>query len=399
MEKRYLNVIGLNIYHVRYLNIDKFYLRSNEVTEMKKVMFLIESFNYGGVGKVLYDLVRLLNNNYEITIYVINNTGVYKDMLPSNIKFKYILNKESRFKRKLFNFMIYRYPNKFFYKMFIRGKYDVEIAFMENYPTKIISCSPNKHSKKIAWIHTDLIKNTYSDSIYNSINQHKEAYEKFNDIVCVSKSAQEAFETKFHIVGNVKTIYNPIIMHEIIKKSQEGGFTDKYTGIRILTIGRLSREKGQDIVIKVALKLKKNGYNFRWYLVGDGNIRTDLERDIKRYVLMDNLILLGARDNPYSYLKQCDIYVQPSRYEGYCMSLQEAIIFRKPIVSTDFSGAREQLENKKTGLIVEVNEEKIFEAISKLINNKELRVEFSENLKTKSFNNNSLERVRLLINS
>lgn len=368
---------------------------------MKRVMFVIGSFHYGGVGKVLYDLVRLINSEeYEITIYSIYNKGAYKNLIPENIKFKYILDTENKFKEKLFNFMIYRFPNKFFYKLFIKDKYDVEIAFMENYPTKIVACSPNKKSKKIAWVHTDLIKNMYSDSIYNSIDDHKKAYERFDDIICVSKASQASFEKKFNIKGNVHTIYNPIKYEEIIKKSNELGFNDKYSGIRILTVGRLSKEKGQDMIISVASSLKNKNYDFKWYLIGDGNIKEDLQNEILEKKLNNNVILLGEKENPYPYIKQCDIYVQASRYEGYCMALKEAIIFKKPIVTTNFSGAIEQLENGKTGLIVDVNEEKILEAVCELIKNRELRKNIVYNLETRKFNiDDDMKKIKFVIDN
>ncbi|MEH6892453.1 glycosyltransferase [Bacillus sp. JJ864] len=167
---------------------------------------------------------------------------------------------------------------------------------------------------------------------------------------------------------------------------KDEGFNDKFDGIRILTVGRITSQKGQDIIPHILMKLKSKGYNIRWYCIGDGESRLKLGSMIKKYDLAEYLVLLGTKNNPYPYIKQCDIYVQPSRHEGYCISLAEARALNKPIVTTDFVGAREQIENGQDGLITRFDESTIYSAIEKLISNKALCAMFRSNLNKKSVN-------------
>ena len=263
---------------------------------------------------------------------------------------------------------------------------------MENYPTKVISCSGNKKSKKLAWVHTDLIKNNFSDSIYDTFNEHIEAYKKFDNIICVSDSAREKFIKKFGFKGNVIKINNPIMIEEIYNKSKEIGFNDKVEGIRILTVGRLSEAKGQDMIVNVARLLKEDGFKFKWYLIGDGDLREKIDNEIKKQGLMENIILLGAKENPYPFFKECDLYVQTSRFEGYCMTLREAIIFKKPIITTDFESASEQIKDGENGIITKMNVESIYDGIKKVLINENLKNDLKNNLKNNYVNADDIMR-------
>ncbi|MFC4620015.1 glycosyltransferase [Camelliibacillus cellulosilyticus] len=155
------------------------------------------------------------------------------------------------------------------------------------------------------------------------------------------------------------------------------GFTDLFDGLRILTIGRLSHEKGQDLAITVCKRLVNDGYDIRWYCVGEGPSRNVYERLIEENHIQDHFVLLGSDPNPYAYLRQCDIYVQPSRYEGFCLTLAEALCLNKPIVTTNFTGAAEQVRHGVTGLIVNIDIHDIYNAIVTLIENRDVRETFS----------------------
>src|SRR5699024_5545286 len=101
-------------------------------------------------------------------------------------------------------------------------------------------------------------------------------------------------------------------------------FSDGYHGLRIVTLGRLSKEKGPQLIPEVVKRLKEEGFRFRWYLIGDGNLRGAMEAIIKKLNIQNELVLLGAQTNPYAYLKDAEVYVQPSLTEGYGISLKEA---------------------------------------------------------------------------
>ena len=148
-----------------------------------------------------------------------------------------------------------------------------------------------------------------------------------------------------------------------------------------MTVGRLCIDKGQELIPDIVKMLIKDGYDIKWYLIGEGDTRSILERSICNYELQDKLILLGSRINPYTYMRDCDIYVQPSVSEGLCITLTEARCFNKPIVATDFNGAKEQIEDGKTGYIVSINDkEQIYDAIKRLLDDENITNIFSNNL-------------------
>ena len=152
----------------------------------------------------------------------------------------------------------------------------------------------------------------------------------------------------------------------------ENGFNDSFNGVRILTVGRLSKEKGQDLTINVLDRLKNEGYKVKWYCIGDGPEKDNYKQIIKNLKIETDYILLGSKLNPYPFMKQCDIYVQPSRHEGYCITLGEARCFDNPIVTTNFTGAKEQIKNEVTGLICDTSEEGIYKSIKDLLDDKDL---------------------------
>ena len=143
----------------------------------------------------------------------------------------------------------------------------------------------------------------------------------------------------------------------------------------ILSIGRLVEAKAFHLAVSAAKLLKDQGLDFVWYIVGEGSDRESLELQIKALGIENNVVLLGKRINPYPYLKRCDYYVQTSIYEGSCITLDEAMIFKKPIVTTDFPAAKEKIFHKKNGYIVTMKPEAIAEGIEAMINDNQLRNE------------------------
>ena len=133
--------------------------------------------------------------------------------------------------------------------------------------------------------------------------------------------------------------------------------------------------------------LKKNNFSIKWYIVGDGTERKKLEEKIDKYGLKDTFYILGFKENPYAYLAQGDIYVQPSRFEGKSIAIDEAKIMNMPIVLTNFNTAKYQIDNNKTGVIVDMNAQSLAYGIEKLITNTKLKENLINNLSIKEFGN------------
>lgn len=375
----------------------------------KKVIFMVINMNVGGTERALLNMMaEMPEDKYEITIMMLEKYGEFLDLVPDRVRVKYldsyqemkdILNKPpkevvikylnsgkvikgltllllyfitkvTKNKSVLFKYILKKVPS-------IKNEYDVAVAYAG--PMDFISyfvIHKIKANKKIQWIHFDVTKIGFNTNFASKI------YKYYDKIYVVSEEAKNKLYRSLPILKEKAEVFlNKVSPHIIRTEAQAGkGFNDNFEGLRILTVGRLSFEKGQDLAIRVLKLLINAGYDVKWYCLGEGIARDDYERFINEINLHDKFILLGSDPNPYPYIAQCDIYVQPSRYEGYCITLAEAKVFQKPIVTTNFTGATEQITNLKTGLIVNVDELEIFQAIKKIINNPMISQKFRREL-------------------
>jgi len=370
---------------------------------MKKIVIVTRRMVMGGIEKALITMLNSIpQDRYEVTVLVMGMGGGLEREIPAHVKVEPLFGYESSALEKIWNYckkgqfiqvfktswytIKARRAKSVYEQETIFGKrigkwsekFDIAIAYHvpASFPVQF-AINNIQAKKKIAWIHSDV-------SQYQiELIPYAHLYEKFDKIFCVSEYAMNNFNKLYpHLKEKTSVFYNMMDLNEMIKMAdQDKGFDDQFDGIRILTIGRLSREKGQDIIPYVLKKLLSERENIKWYCIGDGWFRAELESLIKKNKLEDNLILLGTKQNPYTYINQCNLYVQPSRHEGYCISLAEAKAFKKPIVTTDFVGAREQIIDGKTGIIINFDETELYHAIKTLINNTDLCKKFEHNLK------------------
>ena len=181
--------------------------------------------------------------------------------------------------------------------------------------------------------------------------------------------------------------------------SEQGqSYNDNYTGLRILTIGRLANQKGYDIALEACKILKEKEIEFKWYSLGIGPLKEEIEKYINENNLENNFKLLGVKSNPYPFIKDCDIYVQTSRFEGFGIAIAEARMLNKPVVTTRFDAVYNQMKDRKNGLVVDMNSQGIVNGILELINNKKLTNEIISYLKTEKMGNTEeLEKFYKLI--
>lgn len=345
---------------------------------MKKILFLITCMSIGGAEKVLIDLVNNLDKSkYDITVMMVYKNNIYNQgncsfdsYFDEDIKIKYMCNNDNKIIYRLFNMGLNRVNNKLIHKFFIGNDYDIEVAYYEGLPTKIIANSSNESSKKIAWLHTDAINRTkgYSD---NDIVEEGDLYNNFDDIVAVSKSVANSFRTIHDNFKNVIVKYNPIRGDVIREKGKEDIEIYQYNCKVLISIGRLIKLKGYDRLINVLKRIKDDGLKFKLWLIGDGECRLELEKKVNEYGLNKEIIFLGFQKNPYKYLLKSDIYVCSSLVEGYSTVVLEAICAYKPIVTTDCSGMKEVFGDKQCGVICDNNEEELYKALKRLLSNQE----------------------------
>lgn len=384
----------------------------------KKILFMVSSMNIGGVEKSLLSLLSVIpKEKYDITVLTLEKKGGFLDYIPSYITveeaawFKEIkpiimespqrtikkyLKENKVFKIPTFIYSYYKSKNTdnryIYYKNILKsipeneGEYDVAIAYAG--PTEIIDAYIThkvKAKKKIGWVHFDISKHKINEKLYENL------YEKFDKIFTVSNEANKKLNEIIPSTVNKSEVLLNIISKELINEmaKEDINFDNEFNGIKIVTVGRLSKEKGQDLAIKALANLKKGGYKVRWYCVGEGNSREEYESLIKDNKLEEDFILLGATPNPYPYIKNSDIYVQTSRHEGYCLTLAEAKCLCKPIVTTNFTGAYEQIEHGINGLIVPLNEDYIYKNVKYIMDNKSVSYNFIEKLKIEAIDTRS----------
>lgn len=375
----------------------------------KKILFAMPYLGCGGVESTLFSLLDVIDREqYEITLLLLENKGDFNERIPHDVLVRYIeipekekgifYGKKNVLKSYLRSGKIWKVPEFILYNIQnsltedrthnaayfdriaasipeLEGEYDLAIDYFgyATFTTFYVAEKVRAYVK-VSWLHS--IFSRFSPKAF------EKWYAKMDTIYAVSQMVKADFESIFPGIDCVQPFYN--IINPIVIKARANKLCDcddGFEGIKILTVGRICHEKGIDLAIEVGKKLLADGYTFRWYIVGGGS-QEDIYA-IKKLLLPgdENFMFLGVKKNPYPYMKQCDIYVQPSRFEGYCTTTNEARIIGCPIVTTDVSGAREQIEDGKTGLVVESTVDGIYNGVKNLIENPELRKVFTENLK------------------
>ncbi|MEG0307065.1 MAG: glycosyltransferase [Clostridium sp.] len=364
---------------------------------MKKVLFVINSLTIGGSEKSLVSLLNLLNySKYEVDLLMIRKGGEFEKYIPCQVNilkelnyYRYLVNhKESEGFIKKSRFEFFRIKTSINLRKNIRQakplhteqilykshssllenmskEYDIAIAYSQGLPTYFVA-DKVKAKKKYAWINCD-----YETTMYDK-QYDEQYYAKYDKVVVVSNSIKESiirikpnYESKLEVILDV--VDSKLIQTMAEEKKP---FEDK-TSINILTVARLVIvHKGYDTAIKAAKLLKDNECNFKWFVIGDGPDKEKMNKIILENGLENHFILLGEKANPYPYMKNCDIYVQPSKKEGFGLTVVEAKILKRPIVCTNFNTAKEIIKNEVDGLVVDQTPKALFTGIQRYLKDK-----------------------------
>ena len=351
----------------------------------KRLLFFTNSLYGGGAEKVLQTLLcNLDSTKYDITLYSVNEETL-NERYPSNLKFRYIFkqnatNAISRLLAKITNkiklLVYYNMSPEWFYRLFVRGKYDTEIAFIEGYSTRIISGSTNKSSNKIAWVHIDLKNNHWTNIAYQNELEEEIAYHKYNSVICVSENVKESMIKLFPKLETLQVKYNPIDDKAIKRLSTENcTYYNDYNPdtIKLVSNGRLVHQKGYDRLLPIIKRIVDDGHNIHLTILGEGSDRRKLEEYITINNLSEVVSLPGFVQNPYVIMANSDIFVCSSRAEGYSTAVTEALILGLPIVTTNCSGMKELLgENNEYGIITENEDNALFNGLKQLISDENI---------------------------
>ena len=336
---------------------------------MKKIMIMTNGLYGGGAEKILQTIISHINyKKYDITLYSLHKEKIDPKQYKGPFHYKYVFGENSPLVDKIKGWIFNNCPAGLFYFLFIRGKYDVEIAFIEGESTKIISGSTNLKSKKLAWVHIDLKTNPWTAFLYKNVDEEKKHYRKFDKIVCVSDAVRDAFIEKFEIEEErVSTQYNPVDCKKIVELSKKQSGLKIKKCIRMIAVGRLVPQKGFDRLLRVVNRLKTDGYEFELVIVGEGQEHEQLQQYIDVNHLGKQVTLLGYKENPYCYMMDSDLLVCSSRAEGFSTVLTEGIILGLPIVSTECAGVKELFGDFECGKIVDNDEEELYHALSNVL--------------------------------
>ncbi len=374
--------------------------------ERKKVAILLPWLKMGGTNKIALNFMRELSEYCDVTLILSEKSGELLPELPEDIHlivdemkdFRPMVKGDLRNLRLGFLLRDCLYYGKIRagkdgvdnYKYIVdrQGfitdeKFDCAVSYHGQSPERLLNLLYRIHAKqKVVWIHGEM------SFPQKTIGELQKYYAGVDHFFFVSAPTRDAFTKLFPVAGEKATVYyNPIDQREILEKAMAPlpePFSDQY--INLLTVGRLSKEKGQDMVPAVTRKLLDQGMSVRWYLIGDGNMRGKLEELIRQYNVDHNVFLLGTQTNPYNYMRGCDIYVQPSYTEGYSTTICEAGILGKAIVGTKPSGGiRDQITDGEDGSIVDAEPAALAEGIGRLIRDQDLRRQFESRIKNRNF--------------
>lgn len=338
-----------------------------------KILFLIPTLDNGGAEKCLINMINNFDfNKYDITVKTMYNTGENRKYLNSKVKYTFVFKKYP----KGFIHIYKLFSPKFLFKFFIKKDYDVIVSYLEGPTTRIASGCNSKNTKLINWIHCDLKDVKQFCNPYRSIEEMKRVYRKYNFTIFVSTATRNNFISMFpNEFKNSIVIHNVIDTEGIINCSNEKIDLNK-KGITLVTVGRLAKVKGYDRLIKTVDKLISNGVECYLWIIGNGPEEKNLKQYIDNNNLNDYIHLTGYEANPYKYLEKGDIYVCSSYSEAYSTSVTESIVLGKPVVTTLCSGMNEILENGKSGLIVNNDDDSLYLGLKKMITDENYRNKF-----------------------
>lgn len=373
---------------------------------MKHIALILPAMRMGGAEKISLNFLDYLTKYYKVTLILNKLEGELLTAVPSEVEIieDSLLDIKTIIKSDLKRFKLFSLIKDFLYYAKIKTGhdsernyrylisrtpkrkeyYDLAIGYVANVSTQIFSVIDRIDADiKIGWLHgeTTELKDTELFAEY---------YQKFDKIFAVSNVTKEHFVQRFpDCASKADVYYNPIRTAEIIEKSKESiPYSFNKSSTNIVTVGRLSPEKGISMIPNIVEVLLLRNCSVHWYIVGDGTERDEIEKQVLEKGLGDYITLTGNQLNPYPFIKQCDIYVQPSYEEGYSTTICEAGILGKAIVGTTTSGGiREQIKEGTSALLANPTPEDIANKIAYLIEHQQKRRELERNIKEIDFSN------------
>lgn len=377
----------------------------------KKIVIVGQSLSGGGTEIALTEFINHLNiNRFDVTLLLVDKNKDFINRIKRKVKIKYLVFDTNLYhnlvsmnslegkiikkatlnkKLKIYNKVLDHINSSVF-----NYEYDLAVDFYGygSFTTAIVA-KKIKALKKATWIH---------DSKMPWIKNIDDYLSDYDKVFCVSKTIKRVFDNLYPRFNKKSEVfYNFVDTTSILYKAQEfipKEFNKK--NFNIISVGRLTEQKGFDIALKAAYILKKKKFDFRWFVIGDGKDKKKLNRQRRKLKLENNFFFLGNKANPYPYIKNADLFVLPSRHEGYGLATLEARILKKLIIVSDLPVSREQIKNEKNGLMCKLNELDLSNCILKAYYDSILREKIEANLNKEEINFDSeIEKLEQLLNN
>lgn len=352
-----------------------------------KILIYIPQLIFGGAEKVLVSFANdLVARGHQVEVLELYEKGLLKPQFDLRVTFSAICSKEytekyyaslSQVKKnplKIFKLVFSkivgyrRFAEKLAARHFASKEYDVAINYLE-IESPAFLLDHVKSARYIQWYHTDVANTSNPEESDCMLGLWK----KMDAIICVSELGKQHFIERYPVLQDkTHLIYNFFDQNSIITQSSQ---YFNFSSMRpiLLSVGRLTKPKQYPRFLNVLARLRDDGFSFSWHILGEGIQQQEIEDKIHLLHLEDRVFLHGVTDNPYPYMKNCDLFVLPSGWEGFPTVTVEAKILGCPVLATDVAGIREQLRHDETGWIVENSEDAIYEGLKHLLLYPELR--------------------------
>lgn len=372
----------------------------------KKMIIVINNLLCGGAQKSLVSLLNCLSQEcYDLDLLVLNPANVFFNTIPEWVRVleppkelrAMYLSKEKIFLSNLhIGLLLKSLWGKCSIKIFkkkelddvqnlwkiwrklikkLDQEYDLAISYVDGFSNYFVIDKVSA-AKKILWVH-----NEYEKLPYNA-DYDRTYFVQADALVTISEACVKSLNRIFpECINKTHLLYN-ISSSEMIWQMSDRGKPFEYEGKKniLISIGRLNEQKGFDLAIKASRILQNNGLSYDWFIIGEGELEGNLLNQIRIMGVEKHVHLLGLKKNPYPYIRYADIFVQPSRYEGKSIVLDEAKILHKPIVVTNYDTVYDSIEHGINGSICCFEENELADSIADLIRNIEKMKFYSKNL-------------------
>ena len=354
---------------------------------MKSVLFLMPSLPGAGAEKVLIEILRHIDyTQYNVSLFLEYREGLYLQDVPDKVNIIALHGPNNLWFQRLHRRLVERgwyapFHELVYRRMFLsllRGKrYDTIISFMEGSAVKFHSYIFDKGKRNISWVHIDFQQKHWSLDFFRDAEDERQCYEKMDKIIFVSNDAKTGFDSLYHLSAEKYAVHYNIIDADRIRRLSQMCTAEQKKRFTICMLGRLNTQKRHDRAISVAKTLKELGYDFELWIIGDGELRGKIEKQINEAGLQDVVKLKGFINPPYSMLAQADIFLNTSEAEGFSLVVAEAFCLGIPVVSTNVSGPRELLGDSEYGILTSQEEKDIASAVRTMMDKPQLRKHYS----------------------